>query len=624
MRDVRLKLHNPRPAQTEPAPRRPLGRHLVHVGKITDTQLNRALDHQAEVAAPLGEILMSNGLVSRGEITQAIATQSGLYNFDLAQEEPDPDLAALAPRQVWLAHRCVPVQRLGNIILVATDRPDHLAELRGDLPERFPHILPVVASDRHIMDALAKMFRTELKEAAATRVDAVFSCRNWRPAHPARQALSAGFILSMIAVLALAPVVALSVLSIIAVLSLFTITLLKLTGALAHIGHKVHVTLPPPEMPPARWPCISVMVPLYRETEIAGALVQRLQKIRYPKVLLDVILVLEENDTLTRDTLAKCDLPPWMRVIEVPDGGGLTTKPRALNYALDFCRGDIIGIWDAEDAPAPDQLHHVAAAFARADPDVACLQGILDYYNPRANWIARCFTIEYASWFRVVLPGLARLGLVIPLGGTTLFVRRDILHELGGWDAHNVTEDADLGVRIARFGYKTQFISTPTHEEANCRPWRWVKQRSRWLKGFMVTYGVHMRHPVKLLHDLGWKRFLGLQAFFVGTLSQFVFAPLLWTYWIKLLGWPHPTDAVFGPQVMVVFTCLFLATEAVKLSVGLIAVSTRQHRHLLPFVPTLPAYFPLGALASYKALWELISKPFYWDKTQHGQSKPDA
>src|SRR5690606_27746418 len=125
-------------------------------------------------------------------------------------------------------------------------------------------------------------------------------------------------------------------------------------------------------------------------------------------------------DTLTRDTLAKIDLPRWMHVVEVPEGSP-KTKPRAMNYALDFCQGEIIGIWDAEDAPDPDQLGRVADHFAHAPPEVVCLQGVLDYYNARQNWLARCFTIEYATWFRLMLPGMAHLGLAIPLGGTTLF-----------------------------------------------------------------------------------------------------------------------------------------------------------------------------------------------------------
>jgi cellulose synthase/poly-beta-1,6-N-acetylglucosamine synthase-like glycosyltransferase len=187
--------------------------------------------------------------------------------------------------------------------------------------------------------------------------------------------------------------------------------------------------------------------------------------------------------------------------------GTLQTKPRALNYALSFAKGSIIGVYDAEDAPAPDQLHVVVNRFAQRGPEVVCLQGQLDFYNSHSNWLAHCFTVEYATWFRIMLPSLERLGLAIPLGGTTLFFRRDILESLGGWDAHNVTEDADLGIRLARHGYRTEIIDTVTQEEANARAWPWVKQRSHWLKGYAITYGVHMRSPLKLWRDLGAWRF---------------------------------------------------------------------------------------------------------------------
>ena len=208
----------------------------------------------------------------------------------------------------------------------------------------------------------------------------------------------------------------------------------------------------------ARLPCVSVIIPLFREPEIADALIKRLENLTYPKPFLDIVLVLEAADEVTRTAIERTQLPSWIKVVVVPDAKGLTTKPRAMNYAIDFCRGTIIRAWDAEDAPEPDQIEKVAARFNAAAPNVVCLQRMLDYYNTRQNWISRCFTIEYATWWRVVLPGTARLGFVIPLGGTTLFFRQNALEKLGRWDAHNVTEDADIGMRLARHGYVTELI----------------------------------------------------------------------------------------------------------------------------------------------------------------------
>ena len=367
-------------------------------------------------------------------------------------------------------------------------------------------------------------------------------------------------------------------------------------------------------------PRVSVLVPLYRETEIVHELVARLTRLTYPKSLLDVILVLEEEDGETRDALAEIDLPPWIRPVVVPDGEP-RTKPRAMNYALDFCDGDIIGIYDAEDAPAPDQIMQVVRKFGASPPEMACVQGYLDYYNPRQNWLARCFTIEYATWFRLMLPGMARMGLAIPLGGTTVFCRREALERVGAWDSHNVTEDADLGFRLARHGYRTEMLATVTGEEANCLPWPWIKQRSRWLKGYMTTYLVHMRRPRELLRQLGTWRFLGFQAHFVSALSQVMLAPLLWSFWLVLLGLPHPLDPVLPHWSMVVLGSLFLTIEVINLTIHATAVARARHKHLILWTPTMHLYGPLGAVAAYKALYELVLKPFFWDKTTHGLSK---
>src|SRR5690606_9418328 len=254
------------------------------------------------------------------------------------------------------------------------------------------------------------------------------------------------------------------------------------------------------------------------------------------------------------------ELPEWMRVITVPRGT-VKTKPRALNHALVYARGAIVGVYDAEDAPDPDQLMKVVSQFQRSGPEVACLQGVLDYYNPHTNWLSRCFTIEYATWFRLILPGIARLGLSVPLGGTTLFFRRSVLEELGGWDAHNVTEDADLGIRLARRGYRTELLDTVTGEEANCRAIPWIKQRSRWIKGYMMTWAVHMRQPALLWRQLGPRRFAGFQVMFLGSILQSLLAPLMWSFWILPFGLWHPLAAAMTRGELMFMVTLFLLSE---------------------------------------------------------------
>ena len=333
--------------------------------------------------------------------------------------------------------------------------------------------------------------------------------------------------------------------------------------------------------------------------------------------------MIEADDFTTRASLGVTTLPTWMRVITVP-AGSVRTKPRALNYALGFAKGEIIGIYDAEDAPAPDQLEEVAIRFANRGPHVVCLQGVLDYYNPAANWLTRCFTIEYASWFRVVLPGFARMGMVVPLGGTTLFFRRDIFEELGGWDAHNVTEDADLGVRLARHGYTTELLHTTTEEEANGRIWPWIKQRSRWLKGYAITYVVHMRDPQKLLKDLGLWRFVAFQIQFAGTLASFVLAPILISFWFMLLGFDHPLLGLFEGKTLLTLMAIFISAELTNLLAATVGVYKAKKTWLIKWTLTMHLYFPLAAIAAYKGIIELVWKPFYWDKTTHGLMMNDG
>jgi cellulose synthase/poly-beta-1,6-N-acetylglucosamine synthase-like glycosyltransferase len=372
---------------------------------------------------------------------------------------------------------------------------------------------------------------------------------------------------------------------------------------------------------PARPPMISLLVPLYRESEIAGTLLARMAELDYPRDRLELCLIVEDDDLQTRRTLEMSDLPEWARIIEVPEGS-LRTKPRALNYAMAFAQGSIIGVYDAEDSPAPDHLRRVAEVFARREPTTACLQGALDYFNCDRTWVARCFTLEYASWFRVLLPGIERLGLALPLGGTTLFLRREALEAVGGWDAHNVTEDADLGIRLARQGYRTEIIPVSTVEEATTRIWPWIRQRSRWLKGYAVTWAVHMRDPRALWRDLGPRRFLGFQLMFAGTLLQFALAPVLWSFWLVPLGLPHPLAQVLSPALLVALSILFLASQILDLAFAVLGTHRAGKANLSIWAPVLIPYFIMATVALYRAAWQLVWQPFQWDKTAHGLDRP--
>lgn len=525
---------------------------------------------------------------------------------------PDPRLIDAFGAVECLALHPLPCRTIGGGTLIATAHPEDFHRHRPRLEQVFGPVLMLLAPRNVIEAALLHSRGAGLARLAETRVPLADSCRSYR-AEALRLPLAALGLLLFVSVL-LWPMWAVLVLTLAALVSGFSFTALKIAALFAALRHR-----PEPAAPIiARLPIVSVMVALYRESNIAPRLVKRLGKLDYPEELLDILLVVEAEDHMTREALARADLPGWMRVVVVPDGS-VKTKPRALNFALDHCRGSIVGVYDAEDAPEPDQIRKVVGRFHARGPDLACLQGRLDFYNPRVNWLSRCFTIEYAAWFRLLLPGIERLGLAIPLGGTTLFFRRAVLEGLGRWDAHNVTEDADLGMRIARRGYRTELIDTTTFEEANCRPRSWVKQRSRWIKGFMMTWLTHMRDPVLLWRELGARKFIGFQLLLAGSVLHSLLAPMLWTFWALPLGLPHPLAAILTQSGLTALIVGFFAVEISLIAFGIAGLARTRHRLSPLWVPTMILYYPLATLAAYKAAWEMLVQPFYWDKTTHGE-----
>ncbi|MBB5723327.1 cellulose synthase/poly-beta-1,6-N-acetylglucosamine synthase-like glycosyltransferase [Loktanella ponticola] len=526
---------------------------------------------------------------------------------------------------IWGAHRCLrdhilPWRRIGGAVVILTHKPELFQKHSSALALRYGPVRMAITTEQHLFRAISLGHVDDLTKRAENRVPDAVSSRTWN----AKLMLigSVLVVLGVITLFALSPVTGFVLLSFWAIITLAANTLLKAAAAIVGIFAQ-------PQAPDISkiddetLPIFTILIPLYKEKEIAAHLLERVKLIDYPRDRLDLCLVMEADDETTRASLGTTNLPAWIRPIAVPQGA-LKTKPRALNYALDFARGSLVGVYDAEDAPDPDQLRKVAQYFAKSGEKVACLQGVLDYYNAPANWLTRCFALEYAGWFRVVLPGLERLGLVVPLGGTTLFFRRNILEKLGAWDAHNVTEDADLGVRLARHGYRTELIATTTQEEANGRFWPWVKQRSRWLKGYAITYGVHMRDPQKLYRELGLRKFLGFQILFAGTLSQFVLAPVLWSFWVMPFGVHHPMNDHLQGWVLIAVVGMFVFSELTNMFVLALGVTKAKKMWLIKWIPTVHLYFPMAAIAAYKGFYELTFKPFYWDKTTHGVLLPPA
>ena len=358
-------------------------------------------------------------------------------------------------------------------------------------------------------------------------------------------------------------------------------------------------------------PVYTILAPLYDEPEIVPQLIEALSDLDYPPDLLDIKLLLEEDDARTLAAIQTFNLPPYFELLHVP-ALAPRTKPKACNYGLAFARGEFTVIYDAEDIPDPDQLRRAVAKFARSGPETACLQARLNFYNQRDNWLTRQFTLEYSMWFDLLLPGLKRLGLPIPLGGTSNHFRTDVLRAIGGWDPYNVTEDADLGLRLARRGYRCSILNSTTYEEANSETFNWLRQRSRWQKGYMMTWLVHMRHPIWLARQLGLWRTLGFHLFFGGTVLLAICTPLALP--LLLSGLILSLD----PMLKLLKFGTLIGGFATLLSCAIAGALCRGNYDLVKDVWRTPFYWLLTMAANIRAVWQLFQCPFYWEKTRHG------
>jgi glycosyltransferase XagB len=359
-------------------------------------------------------------------------------------------------------------------------------------------------------------------------------------------------------------------------------------------------------------PTLSVLVPLYREADVVPQLIAAISRLDYPRHLLDVKLLVEADDPETIAAVLAQSVPTCFEVIPVPPGLP-RTKPKALNYALAFARGEFVAIFDAEDAPSPDQARAAMAAFREGPDNLAVVQAPLQVHNGGDSWIARQFALEYAIHFRVWLPLLAQLKLPIPLGGTSNYFRSSMLQRVGGWDAWNVTEDADIGIRLARFGYVAGMIPPATLEEAPTR-WRpWRSQRTRWIKGHLQTWLVLNRHPLRVMRDMGVLRYMSTHV----TLGGGILAALLHG---PLYLWIAASVFAFGnieAWHWIMFGLGYFSAVAA-------ALASRSKHATLGIVATMPFYWPLQSGAAIAALFEMRFKPHFWSKTQHGvtTSKP--
>jgi hypothetical protein len=607
-----------------------LATELLDKGRLSLAQWQEAQAIQQRTGSPLGEILPRLGYLRPIDYLEILSSITGLSIFSRLKgtglRQLDPKLMQRFDLQAMMTNRFLPLAwvNLCTIMVVVQDPFDLVAE--AAIYAQFPgvEIAKVLGTENDITQLIHSSYQAEFSQQA------VFHLLARSPKDSAAivftpSQIFIGYFIFALFLWSLAfdwwhtLAILITILNIFFAASVIFKLILSLIGA-ADLTHQI-TNAEVSSIDEQSLPIYSVLVPVYNEPEVTPILIEALSKLDYPHEKLDVLLLLEEKDLETIKAAQAANPPRYIRFIYIPDSQP-KTKPKACNYGLAFARGEYLTIYDAEDIPDPDQLKKAVFALRNGSPNLVCVQAALNYYNRNENFLTRMFTLEYSYWFDYLLPGLETLGLPIPLGGTSNHFRTDRLRELGGWDPFNVTEDADLGIRASKRGYTVGVINSTTYEEANCELKNWIRQRSRWIKGYMQTWLVHNRHPWKSLKKLGIKSWLAYQFLIGGTVVIFLISPILWflfIYW--LLTRAYWLENLLPGWVLYISLFNLSISNALGVYLNMIAVFRRRYYKLLPYALLNPLYWQLHSVAAYLGLWQLFAKPFYWEKTLHGISK---
>ncbi len=610
---------------------RHIGEILYAMGKITKDQLEEALRIQRENGGRLGWILMTQGWISRLDLFKALAEHFGIkfweLDFDSFDKMADPRLSKKLGLERTIQSHIIPLTMRKGTLYILTDYPN------------FPHIMEIakeefdadevhmrLITDLDFIHLVQHIYDTVMVDRS---INGLFYRNPEGSAYPVftrPQVVFMGLFLYTCLIWAYIDRHSFLVVTFMATQMIFFVSVsFKLVLSMAGAYRE---TLPPitdaevATLDEETLPTYTILIPAYKEPDVIHILINSIKKMDYPQNRLDVLLLLEENDKETFLAAKKAGPPGNWRFIIVPDALP-KTKPKACNYGVFFSRGKYLTIYDAEDVPDPDQLKKAVIGFRKYGPAYICLQAALNYFNANENIITRLFTLEYSYWFDYLMPGLDMFGLPIPLGGTSNHFRTADLKELGAWDPFNVTEDADLGIRACAKGYRVGIINSTTYEEANARYGNWLRQRSRWIKGYMQTHLVYNRHPIRMLREIGFKNWLSFQLLIGGTSAIFLLTPLVWSIFIFwLLTQTKVLDQFFPSFVIHVGLFNLLVGNFMGIYLNMIAVFRRRLFSLLPAALLNPFYWLFfHSPAAYKALWQLFFRPFYWEKTTHGISR---
>jgi cellulose synthase/poly-beta-1,6-N-acetylglucosamine synthase-like glycosyltransferase len=603
----------------------PLGQLLLRTGAVSETGLREGLALQRRAGVRLGEALVSLGHARAAHVARAVAHQRGIAVFNRDALPLDAALRDARDEAWYRERRIIPFAGPGGTVRAVTADATDPALIAAIGQHAGRPVQPVLATNRQVETLLYTLHRQADLARSADQL------RERAPDDSADRVLIArqragGIVLALGLLFAFVANWLVTLVAIIATTTVLHIASSAYRLYLYWRGYAPPAGATAPGAGDERaddrdLPVYTILVPLYQEAVVIPQLTRAIRALDWPAAKLDVRLLLEEDDTATIAAARDANLPSYFTFVIVP-AGGPRGKPKACNYGLAHARGEYVVIFDAEDIPEPDQLRKVYAAFQAADPRVACIQCRLNFYNPEQNLLTRWFTSEYSMWFDLLLPGLQRAAAPIPLGGTSNHFRAAALAELGAWDPYNVTEDADLGIRLFKRGYATAVIDSTTYEEANPAIGNWIRQRSRWIKGYAQTWLVHMRHPVALLRALGPRGFLGFQAMVGGTVLVLLLNPFYWALTVLWFAshWAGIEQIFPAPVFYLGGIALYVGNFAFVYLTAL-GAEARGYHWLVKYALLNPLYWALMSAAAWKGVAQLAYAPSYWEKTQHGLAR---
>jgi glycosyltransferase XagB len=598
-----------------------IGEMLLLRQLVTHEAIDSARAEQRRTGARVGEILVHRGLVGEQQLVGTLADQLQIPIVDVSALDLDTLPKDVIPEPLARHLRCVPIGVDERCVYMAIVEPLDSTAIAALREHTNLELRGFLATANSIDELLQRMHGDAYVEAATSEL------LHRLPEECANRVLSDGQRVSLIVGLMTAAVLLVlfpipTLIGMVGLASLFytAASFYKFWLMYSALGHEYEVEVSAAEvlaLDERELPRYTILVPLYKEANVVARLAQGIEALDYPKTLLDVRLLCEQDDSETVEAIGALSLPPHFKLVIVPDSQP-RTKPKACNYGLLQADGEIVVIYDAEDRPEADQLKKIVAAFRKTGPRVTCIQAKLNYFNQDHNLLTRWFSIEYAMWFELILPGLDAENVPIPLGGTSNHFIRDRLVKLGAWDPFNVTEDADLGIRLHKAGFQTAIIDSTTLEEANSELHNWIRQRSRWIKGYIQTWLVHMRHPVRLYRQMGAMSFISFQLL-VGGSFIFLLNPIFWLL-TTVFFFTH------AGLIQQIFPSFVFYAAAFQLFIGNFAFMylnvagsvERGYYSLAKYALFSPLYWGLMSIAAWRGFAQLFTRPFYWEKTEHG------